>query len=73
MTFVVEELPLEQISYRVSSISLIIIVILPLHHSHLSLLSEVYKIPDQAAHYHLLVLEFWGLKSDTVFGWLQRK
>jgi hypothetical protein len=35
--------------------------------------SEVCNIPEQAAHYQILALQFWGLKSDTVFGWLQRK
>jgi hypothetical protein len=29
--------------------------------------------PDQAAHYHILGLYFWGCISDPAHGWLQIK
>jgi hypothetical protein len=52
---------------------LLLIIILPLLHTHLSPPSEVCDSPDHAAHYHILALQVWGFIYDLAVGRVRNK
>jgi hypothetical protein len=66
--FVVDEVTLRRGFIQACSILTLLIIILPLPHTHLSPLSEVRRSFDQASHY--LILMF---KASLVGVWLRRK
>jgi hypothetical protein len=47
--------------------------ILPLLHTHLLALPEMYDNPEKAAHYHILDLYLGGFNCDPALGWPQSK
>jgi hypothetical protein len=67
VSFILDELALEQVFLR-AFLFFPLIIILSLLHTHLS---EVCDGHDRAAHYHILGLEIRGFISVLALGWLQ--
>jgi hypothetical protein len=68
----VDRATLEQVFFPSFFGFLLSVIIPPLLHTNISTPHVLCDSPDQAAHYHILVLQVAVFILDPVLGWLQR-